>query len=268
MKADHLSLHFINSHPKDAARELEKLNQDELITYILPMPDQVIASLLEYFNLSFAAKCFESFGPDKSSKVIKCLDSDYAILLLRRMSVYNREQILNILPANVSTILRLSLRYPDGVVGAYMNPDVLTVSDSSKVMDIFDYAKNKDTNIRDYIYIVDDKHVLKGQIAVKELLAADKNLPVIELARKIDSKLLARQNIVGIQDNPAWIREDVLPVIDYKGRFQGVLTKAIVFGKLAASIVDKDTNDPISDSFMSMAELFWFMCIDLLINKK
>ncbi|OGT66698.1 MAG: hypothetical protein A2993_03130 [Gammaproteobacteria bacterium RIFCSPLOWO2_01_FULL_47_190] len=263
MSADPLSLHFLEVHPKDAARTMEQFDLEALAHYMESVPTKIAANVIKYIVPSIAAECLKLMAIDKSSQVIMHLGVERASLLLRRMKSGIRVQFIRAMSPVFSNMTRLTLRYPEGTVGQVMNPHVFSVHQDMTVNEVINVIRNSSQLWHNEIFITDEKQQLAGVIDVRQLLTADFNQPMKMIMKPPGECIPARASLDSIKNYPDWNYKENFPVIDHMGAFIGVLSRVSMHEAMA----DEETpqkQEEFTGTALAVAELFWDACADLL----
>ncbi len=263
MSADSLSLHFLEEHPKDAARILEQFEPETLAHYMESVPTKISANVIKYIVPSISTECLKLMAIDKSSQVVMQLGVERASLLLRRMKSGIRVQFIRAMSPVFSNMTRLILRYPEGTVGQVMNPHVFSVHQDMTVNEVINVIRNSSQLWHNEIFITDEKQQLAGVIDVRLLLTADGNQPMKMIMKSPGECIPARASLDSIKNYPDWHYRENFPVIDHMGVFIGVLSRVSIH----QAMTDEETprkQEEFTGTALAVAELFWDACADLL----
>ena len=85
MTINSISLHFLQEHPKDAARAMEQFEPAQLAPFLQEVPVHTAATVIKYLVPAIATECLKNMDIDRSSQIIMKLGVERAALLLRRM---------------------------------------------------------------------------------------------------------------------------------------------------------------------------------------
>ena len=263
MSINSISLHFLQEHPKDAARALEQFEPTYLANFLQQVPVPTAATVVKYLVPSIAAECLKNMEIDKSSQIIMKLGVERAALLLRRMKTGFQMQFIRAMTPLFANMTRLVLRYPAGTVGHVMNPNVLTVHADMTIKDVTGVISNSEELSHNEIFITGDRQELRGIVDIRQLLTNDDKQSMKQIMRAPGRYIPARSTLDSLRNHSDWNLEENIPVIDHLGEFIGVLDRKTIheslFGKTTAG-----HDDDISRTAMDLAELFWHACAHLL----
>src|SRR3990172_1149182 len=126
MKPDKFTLHYMESHPEDAASSLEGINHEDMCEFIASLPVRHAALVIQHLT------------PISSTSALARLPLDIVIPILSRLPAEKISEIPSL--PGLSGYIKRSLRYPPDTVGAIMDTDNLvlpvrfTISESRKHM--------------------------------------------------------------------------------------------------------------------------------------
>lgn len=264
MTINSLSQYFLENHPRDAARILEQYTPEELATYLEQFSSQTAANMFRHINPSIAVGCLVKMGLEKSAEIIGQFSIERASMLLRRMSFTDRIRIIKALPPLTANMIKLVLRYPEGTVGQYMNPNVFAVNKDRRVSEVIETIHASYDQVRSKVYVVDDKQRLIGVVFIRDLLVSDPDVPVGKIMSEPETTFSARASLLSVRDHPQWNDRDSLPVVDQSGRFIGILKRGVMVDALARGDAGQPDNEGIIGAAMEIAELFWEVCANVI----
>lgn len=218
-----LSRAFLEAHPDDAARILERFISEEAAALLEEISPTLAAALLPPMAPVAGAECLGRMATDRAAAVIAELDLDAAALLLRRMELAPRARVLEALPDPVAGPLGFLLRYPEGTAGALMDPRVLALPHDLAVGEALARVRRAPRLVLYYLYVVDRRQALVGVLNLRELLLAPRHVALDAVMRPHVARLSARADRATIVAHPGWREFHALPVVDEAGAFVGVV---------------------------------------------
>ncbi|MGH8120014.1 MAG: magnesium transporter MgtE N-terminal domain-containing protein, partial [Gammaproteobacteria bacterium] len=246
-----LSLHFLHEHPRDAARTLEKFDIESLSAYLAQLPVREAAGVVRYLVPAIAASCLEIVTHEQAAAIITHLDIERAAALLRRMREDHREQVIKRTATVFANMIRLVLRYPDGTIGQVMDPDVFTVHQDLRVVEVTTAVRSAAELLQHEIYVINDRQQPAGVVAVKQLLTTDGMEMMKNIMRPVGQMLAARTSLAVARNTVDWDQRNSVPVVDHHGVFMGVLHRR----SLNNSESDYNTTDEYAGTALAMAEM-------------
>jgi magnesium transporter len=264
MTINPLSLHFIENHPQDAARVLEKFEPELLAKYLEHVPVKVSANLLRNVIPSVAVECLTSMEPARSAKILEQFSIERASSILRRMKINIRNDLIKIMSPIFANMIRLVLRYPNGTVGQLMTPKVYTVNQNMLIKDILETLQGMTGQLQNLIYVINNEQRLVGVVDVRDVITLDSKAPVKTVMRDPGLTISARASLDSVKDYNEWRYTEILPVVDHMGMFIGVLKRGVLLDTLARDRNNTNQKDEIAGAALAIAELFWDACANML----
>lgn len=216
-----LTLSFLEKHPDEAARVLERLPTDQAGPLLAGAPARAIGPVVERMLPSPAAQALLTLEDPGVAAVLGAMRTHGAAALLRHMPA-RRSSILELLPRMTSRGIRRQLEYPADSIGAWMDAMVVRLRTSTPVEQALEMIRRHAHGHPDAVYVVGEDESLAGWVEVARLVRARARMTVGQLARRPPRVLKARANLIWVRDDPAWLQTSTLPVLD-QGRLVGAL---------------------------------------------
>lgn len=251
-----VSSQFIERYPDDAARVLEEAASETRAKVLEAVSAPTGAALLRSMTPHAAAASLSCLAPGKAAEVAALLPLELAAALSLRLDAASRGALLNTLPGRVSVPLRLMLRFPPGSVGSLIDPRVATLRSNTRIGEAAEIARRAPELLRKYLYVLDEAQRLTGVVDARHCLLQDPERPIASLERRDPVALRARANIREARLNPAWERFPVLPAVDHRGVFLGVVRRMSLFQAIAAEPAEAP-KESLTDLALALAELYW-----------
>ncbi len=214
-------------HPADAADHLEKLDLDEQVSWVGQLPAVTAAEaleemeehqralLLEKLETNLAARIMSEMSPDDAADALDELDEEHRAALLRRLKKED------------AALLRRLMRFDPDSAGGVMTTECLVLDHrlSSDQAIAFIRKEIKDKEIPYYTYLVDENDRLVGVPSLRDILLSKPGVLLKDLVK--GKSLIAVQFDVDKEEVAHQMRHYnflALPVIDYEGKFLGVVT--------------------------------------------
>ena len=222
---DMLSHKFLENHPKDAARVLERLEPREAALYLEAQYDHAAGSAFASLSSGFALSCMTFISEEKCGDFLCAMPHAQATALLARIDREKREGILRTLPEKIARRLKKAIAVPDGYIAGAIESSVMVVNQKLSAADATRQARKSGDRLEDYIFVVDDNDCLTGTLNARELLLCDPKKEVAVIMNRKVVSLPLRTSLAAVASHPAWRQYHILPVIDRNGRFQGILRR-------------------------------------------
>ena len=244
---------FIETHPVDAARVMERFSGRVASSVVGDLPTSKIAPVLEAMPDHVGAECVAGLDPGRGAAVLAELDLDQESALLRRMDEDQRRRLLDAMPPDRASQLLRVLAFPPGSAGALMDPKVLSVPDSLTAGEALERVRSAPHLTLYYLYLYDGASRLSGVVNLRELMLSDPEVALTQMmATGVDS-LPATADRKAILVHPGWTEYHALPVVDAGGRFVGALR----YETLRRLEGQARTELPSASLAASLGELYW-----------
>ncbi|MFC1664648.1 magnesium transporter MgtE N-terminal domain-containing protein [Pseudomonadota bacterium] len=247
---------LLDNHPSDAAQSLSKLDAAELASFMNTVPANLASKVLRAMNPLVAARCLEHMTPELAARQVSELPLATLRGLLLRIDSVNRKRIVSTLPHRVAVSLRLLMRYPAGVVGSVMNPMVFTLSENITVDDAKKNARNQRRELLHWVFVLDGDQKLTGMVDIRDMLLATGKSLVETIMQRDVTTISDQSRLLSVAQHATWNTSEVLPVIDRKRVFLGVLHRQALSPENQISSSDSPATSPVS-AILELADLFW-----------
>ncbi|MDH3280974.1 MAG: CBS domain-containing protein [Gammaproteobacteria bacterium] len=223
-----LTLGFIEAHPRDAARLVAQMPIRQVSAFLREVPPAAISTLIMHMPANIGALSLQSLDHGVAAGVIEELDITTAALLLRRLKPRPRRIILSALQTVKAAPLRLVLDYPPGTVGSLMDPRAMTLQPDMSVEQALRQVRMSNHKNQHYFFVLGDEHDVLGFVSLHDLLFAPKQHHVGALMHPETEIIPARSQVESIRHEPQWRHMDVLPVVNQRQAYLGVIRFASV----------------------------------------
>lgn len=252
-----LSLRYLERHPDNAARDIERLNSD----------DQ--ASLIGNIPASIAANILTNITPVHGVQLLSLLEIATSISILELMPANIAATITRRLPARLCAALlkqaadeeqlesvRLLVKFPANTVGAIMDPQILVLQKSLNIDEVKRVLQCHEKELPHEFYVVDERYKLRGYVAACDLLLKDQLENISALLKPCAHSIFSRLRIESAVENPGWLENTQLPVVDNEGVLLGELDKHVLQTALTQIELRGTDSDPSRDILVGLAETF------------
>lgn len=248
-----LARRFIEFHPVDAARVLERFGGKSAAAVLKDYPVAQVAAIAEALADDVASECVAALESRLGAGVLTVLDLDEAAALLRRMDEPDQQRLLEAMPPDESQHLGRILAFAPGTAGSLMDPKVLAVPDALTAGEALEKVRAVPHLTLYYLYLVDDSSRLSGVINLRELMLAEPAAPLSEIKIADVERLAASADQLAIVAHPGWAEYHALPVVDADGRFVGALR----YETLRRLESQAGAEGPSTSLAVSLGELYW-----------
>lgn len=219
---ERLAQSFLDEHPAEAARALERMPVDRRAAVIHASPAGAAAALAEMIPATVA----ESLGHLDASDGALALDRlpiDRAVAVLRSLPSDRADAVLNAAPAEKQELLRRVLTYPEGTAGALMDPSVPELPVDISVAEARVRLRRTAAGPLHYVFLTDRSRVLTGVLEISALLRARPGIAVRNVMSEPVAAVPAWMPSSAVRAHHGWDLMPVLPVVDESGRLLGGL---------------------------------------------
>lgn len=219
--------HLDGVRPEDIAEALPRLEMQEGLLLLQRMDEEKAAYVLVELPTE-TARAYMGELPDATvAHYLDILPMDDAIEITEELDDERREAILEVIPEEDAQEIERLLAYPEDSVGRLITEDFVQVRPDATTSDVLRDLRMKDEKeyemIND-IYVLDEYRHLLGVFSLRRLLRADPHLTAKEMMmsdvvsvppdmhEEEAARLIARYGFYA------------LPVIDSRGRILGIFT--------------------------------------------
>lgn len=255
--SEDLTYAFLDAHPVDAARVLERLAPDSAAALLQSAPLRLASPVLRQMLPLPGARCLERLDDGDAAGLLRGVGAQAGVVLLRYVGAERRERLMAQLPTALAVAYELLLGYPEGTVGAWMDPRALALPADMSAGESLDRVRRADEVLAAYPFVIDRNQRLLGNVDLAELLRTDAATPLVRLARPSPHRLPAQALLAGLRDHPGWREAPTLPVVERGDRLVGALTHGALLRALAT---DQSTPMPrrTEDTLAGIAGAYWF----------
>jgi magnesium transporter len=215
---------FLGKNPTTSARLLESMETKQAADVLRAATIDIVGPILQKMLPAVAARCLASLGSDYIARLLPHLPGQTAAAILRQFSPEDREAALKPVNAAQTAALRLLLRYPPNTVGAWMDPQVLTLAHDYSIREARDKLDEVDP-VQTKIYVLDRDRRLIGAVDIRTLHQCERH-GSIELLLEIVEPVRARESVETVRKMELWDHDSHVPLINRHNEFVGVASFA------------------------------------------
>jgi len=254
---EELSYAFLETHPVDAARVLERLPPASAAALLQAAPQRLATPVLRQMLPLAGARCLEQLDDSEAAGLLHGIGAQAGVALLRYVGAERRSRLLARLPTALSLAYELLLGYPEGTVGACMAPHTLAFPADMTCGEALERVRQADAGLTADPFVIDRNQRLLGYIELADLLRAQAALPLKRLVRASPHRLPAQAMLAGLRDHPGWREASILPVVEQGERLVGALTHTALQRALSLAPLHP-TPHHAEDALVSVARTYWF----------
>ncbi len=255
--SEELSYAFLEAHPADAARVLERLSATEAGALLQSAPLRIASPVLRHMLPLPGAHCLEQLSDDEVTGLLRGTGVQAGVALLRYFGAERRARLLSQLPTALTLAFELLLGYPEDSVGAWMDPRALALPADMTVGESLERVRRSDETLIADPFVIDRHQRLLGYVELADLLRAAATTSLGRLVRPCPHRLPTQTPLAGLPEHQGWHEASTLPVVERGERLVGALTHASL--QRALSIAQsKPTPHRTEDTFAGIAGTYWF----------
>lgn len=255
--SEELTCAFLETHPADAARILERLVPASAAALLQSVPLRLASPVLRQMFPLAGARCLEQLDDNETAGLLRGVGAQAGVALLRHVGAGRRAQLLAQLPGALTLAYELLLGYPEGTVGAWMDPRVLALPAAMNAGDSLERVRHAEEAPVADPYVIDQNQRLTGYVELADLLRANATSPLARLVRPSPHRLPAQALLAGLREHPGWREASILPVVDRGGRLVGAITHAALQRALSLEQSAPVPGRP-EDALAGIAGAYWF----------
>jgi Mg/Co/Ni transporter MgtE len=230
--AETLTLAYVSSHPEDAARVLEQRAPIEAAAVLARLPARAAAPALAAMLPTAAARVVASIGDQVALGLLTAAGAQASVAVLRHVAEPRRSRLVEGLPTATAVAARLLLGYPEDSVGAWADPQVVTLAPGLYAQDAFARVRGEEAEAEE-VYVVGEDQRLLGVVNLGALVRAPEWRTLDGIMHPPAAVLPAVMPIGAAAAHPAWAQARELPVVARGNRLIGALRHSVLTEALA-----------------------------------
>lgn len=254
--SEELSYAFMEAHPADAARVLERLTAGEAGALLQSVPQRLASPVLRQMLPLAGARCLEQLNDAEIAGVLRGTGAQSGVALLRYFGAERRTMVLAQLPTAMTLAYELLLGYPEDTVGAWMDPRALALPADMTVGESLERVRRADEAMIADPFVIDRNQRLLGYVELADLLRANPATTLGRQVRPCPHQLPAQSLLAGLVDHQGWHEASTLPVVERGDRLVGAFTHAALLRALALEQVSI-TSTTSGSAVSNFASAYW-----------
>ncbi|MBC8283746.1 MAG: magnesium transporter [Nitrospinae bacterium] len=242
------TLSYLKLHPQSAANVLERLPVEDTVAFLEEIPLDLASRTLEFLAPQYAAQCFLVLPNETCSRLMQEMKATSGISLLRFLPDAATNAILKNLLPDKKVLLNRRLAYSQELVGAWMKSDIPAVSETACVRDIRKSLRLSKKSIEYAPCVINSDGTVLGLLSLARILTAKESIPVSKILEKDFKPISDRVTLQSVSSLPHWNNFEVLPIVNRKNQYIGMLTLKSLNKALA--IVKGDRSSEHMDSVL------------------
>ncbi len=236
--------------PEDVAEWLDLLSPDDRQRIVDALDHDAAGTVLTDTTASIRAELVDEMAPERLARIAEALPADEAADLIGELEDAETEKVLHHISDEDEEVLRKLLTYPEDTAGGIMNPEVVALRPSDTVDDAIRFLRTADPDtITAAVYLVDDRHRLRGFVRLRRLVTAR---PESRLGDIMSTDVISvtvdtdQEEVADLVDKYDFL---AIPVVDSGGHLMGAITVDDVL-----EVIEEEATEDIYKMAGSFAE--------------
>lgn len=248
---------FLEAHPADAARVLERLAPAAAAALFQSVPLRLASPVLRQMLPIAGVRCLEQLDDVEIAGLLRGVGVQAGVALLRYFDTERRTRLLVQLPTALTIAYELLLGYPEGTVGAWMDTHALALPADMTVGESLERVRRADETLIADPFVIDRNQRLLGYVELADLLRADAAILLARLVRPSPHRLPAQALLTGLREHQGWREASTLPVVERGDLLVGAFTHAALQRALS---IEQSTpaGSSAEDTLVGIAGAYWF----------
>jgi magnesium transporter len=242
---------FLVNHPEEAARELERADPAHAARVLSTLTPAVGAEVYAAIGPAHATACSGALAEDSLAAIITWMPPDAGAAVVRRLDEVKREAVLALLDQEARRALVAKLVYADNTAGALADALFPALPEDLTVAEAWEQLRGSRTQVFHDVYVVTRDRVLVGVLTLPDLMGARPGDTLGSLTNRSLVRLDAHAELATVAAHPAWLDDDVLPVVDGTGRFVGAIRHRSI--RRAST----PANRALLATLVGLSEVYW-----------
>lgn len=228
-------------HPADVAEVIEPLEPEAMVRlFSLLSPETASEVLLELPEYS-RERLLSALPVDRLSEMVAEMDSDDAADIVADLPVEHQAAVLESIEPEDSAEVRQLLLYEEDTGGGLMQLELISAREDETVDTVVDRIRRRQDEVEDinYVFVVDSRQRLLGQVSLRRLLLADPLQAMSEIMAPSDLVINVQEDQERVAQKFQKYDVRAAPVVDDQMKLLGRITVDDVFD-VAYEEMDED----------------------------
>ncbi|MCG6962203.1 MAG: magnesium transporter [Acidobacteria bacterium] len=169
---------------EDIAEWLEYLSDEERQLLLAALDHETAGAVLDDASTSIRAALIEEMDAERLARIAESMPRDEAADLIGELEIADSEELLQNISYEDERVLRSLLKYPEDTAGGIMNPDLVALPATATVDETISALRSAgDATVTAAVYVVDEKHRLRGIVRLRRLVTARPNATLGEIMK-------------------------------------------------------------------------------------
>lgn len=239
---------FTDLYAADIADVLENIDKKKIYKIFKLLNPELKADVFMEFSNERRKEIFLSCNSEERESLLEKLEISELVDFFDDLSDLEVKKYIKLLNKKEREKVLSLLEFPETSAAGIMDSNVFVLSEEMTVEKTVKLLQrlNPDKSLYKTIYVVNPKKILVGKINIEDLVINKPNTKILEFIKDVKYKVLMTLDQEEIATHMMRYHVDILPVIDEKGTFLGVIT-----GKILAQVLEHE----LSEDILRMASL-------------
>ncbi|MGE4618603.1 MAG: magnesium transporter [Planctomycetota bacterium] len=221
----HLKELLLGVRPEDIAGILDDLEPHEKLEVFEAIETDAQAEVIDETDATSREQVVETLGVPRLKKILEEMPPDEATDLLNELPQPQRREVLaEMEPATTVELLRL-MQHPPHSAGGIMTLDYITIEPQHTAKEALTLIQEHiDTEVVNYIYIIDANRHLIGVLSIRDLLGSDPQQKINRLMTTEVISVLVDEDQEDVAQLARKYNLQAIPVVDENEHLLGVAT--------------------------------------------
>lgn len=169
-------------HPADILDAINDFEGD-MVSILKKLPDDYIALIIDQAENDEKYNLLSLFTENRQKKIISEMSSDELVDLLGNIDEDKKEMIILQMDKEEAEEVKELLGYAPDTAGGIMATEFLAIKENMTVGQTLEYLQKEAPSAETpyYLYVIDDKEVLKGVVALRDIIISSFSTSVTEI---------------------------------------------------------------------------------------
>ncbi len=213
-----------NIHPADILDIIN--NSEEDLNIILPkLPNDVIASIIEEEEDEDKYDLLEPFLKERQKAILEEMSDDEIADLIGELEDEKQiKEVLDNLDSENQDNVKQLLSYEPDTAGGLMSTEFISIHSNNTVLETLWYLqKYAEQDAKYYLYVVDKSKVLKGVIALRDIVTSSFGTKIIDITNPNVKTLFYKDDQEEVANRFIKYGFVMMPVVDEENHLIGVV---------------------------------------------
>lgn len=224
LSVTHKRLHEL--HPADVADIIEQLTPSQRAVVFAHLDNKAAAETISELEDELQANVIDDLSESRASDLLAQMDPDDAADIIGDLPYDKAERLLRLMGVEDASAIRQLLGYKEKTAGGIMTPEVTVVTEDMTVEQVIEHLREvgEEAETLYYVYVVEDEGRLTGVISLRDLLLAQPDVKVSEIATRDLFTVSPDDDQEDVAELMSKYDLLALPVVDERGMLLGVVT--------------------------------------------